>query len=202
MSGSSTSGSAEICIMLERLPSRSLLQGRFSHIMLGNGPGGPVPSTPVAGKRALRSRSHTSAAGGILCATKIAQDSLYLLPVSGHKQSFSPGVSMERFHVVCMVSSCTPHDVTGSAAMAVRRAACRERVAVPPAILEGSRGPGAVLRGTGPPSSLRLGSVLSGTGFSLEESRTPAPAPAPGERLADRQRTWSCSPPAERHVRE
>ena len=34
VSGSSTLGRAEMCIMLERLPSRSLLQGHFSHIIL------------------------------------------------------------------------------------------------------------------------------------------------------------------------
>ena len=76
----------------------------------------------------MRPRAHTSAAGDILCATKIAQDSLYLLPVSGRKQSFEPGFRCHAFSCCTHGVEFTPHDVTGSAAMAACLAACRGRV--------------------------------------------------------------------------
>ena len=96
----------------------------------------------------MRPRAHTSAAGDILCATKIAQDSLYLLPVSGRKQSFEPGFRCHAFSCCTHGVEFTPHDVTGSAAMAARLAACRGRL--PPHTERAGRRPLATEAGCRP----------------------------------------------------
>ena len=127
--------------------------------------------------RALRPRAHTSAAGDILCATIIAQDSSYLLPIFRRKQSCLPEFDAmlpleSRIMPWCRVA--TPHDVTGSAAMAARLAACR------------GRSPPHTERASNRPLTKEVGFRLQGAAV--------LPLPREGRFPPYRQRGWSQHP--------